>query len=288
MPALYDIHGRTLSHQDGSTKAIHPDDMLAFEESDAGRKFRANNPGRTTLIRRSKKDYRNSLAYDAGKITDRVLGGENMTGLGRLMEYGPWVGGGLGAVGGGLLGLLGSGAAKMLGLNADTSTITALGALGGAGIGSLSGYLRSTATKPNVGDYEAQERINSKNRVMNTIGDIEKSAAMYQDPRNFILEKLQSDMNVDFGAKASLAAKVRNLSYQDADKLAKLVRQAAGIGVGALIAKFVFGTGTFGTALGGLVGLAAYNMYNNYASNNQGPLNIIPGGYPYSYNNLMR
>lgn len=85
-----------------------------------------------------------------------------------------------------------------------------------------------------------------------------KKASMWQDPRNFILEKLQRAGDVNAIDKAILATKVRNMSTYQASDLEKLVRGALGIGVGAIIANF-FGCGNFGTALGAMAGIYGAN-----------------------------
>ncbi len=289
MPAYYDVHGGVLRHQNGYEKDLSPEEALIFSDSDEGREFRKRNPKATVVAMRSNKDYRKSLPFKLGKLTRKVTGGDDITGLGRIMESSPLAGAGIGTVGGAGLGFLGTLASNAL-LDTDISPVwgTLGGTVLGGGLGWLNSYLRRTANEPHISEVKNNPilyRSAYENEDPNG-GAITKKAAMYQDPRNFILEKLQNDYTLDFSAKASLAAKVRTLSIPEAEKLAKLVRQAVGIGIGALVAKFVFGAGTFGTALGGLAGLAAYNVMSSMGYN-PSPLNVIPKSNPYTYKSLL-
>lgn len=293
MPAYYDIHGGVLRHESGSVKDFTDDPVgqLALEDSERGREFRIQNPEIAASYRRSGKDYRKGLWYRLGKFANETAGvtSDDIGGVGRFFEKHPALGVGMGALGGAALGLGGSAVVNSLfseKLGEIDPTTATLGLAGvGGGIGWLINYLRGSALAPHTHEQKYNPDY-EKGTQMNKSGSMKKKAAMYQDPRNFILEKLQSDYTLDYGAKASLAAKVRSLNPDQADKLAKLVRQAVGIGVGALIAKFVFGTGIFGTALGGLAGLGVYNYLSNMGVN-QSPLNIIPRGNPYTYNSII-
>jgi hypothetical protein len=88
-----------------------------------------------------------------------------------------------------------------------------------------------------------------------------KKSSMWQDPRNYILEKLQGAHDISMADKAILASKVRNMNSSEASDLEKLVRSALGIGVGAIIARFL-GAGDFGTVVGGLLGAGAAGAMN--------------------------
>lgn len=283
MPAYYDVHGGVLRHESGFERDLDPKERLAFDQTEKGIQYRKQHADKAIAERRHASDFRRTKQYKIGKLFRNILGEKDeISGLGRLFEKHPIIGTGVGLLAGLGIGGLGGFGAKELGFEVDPMLTTIGGGVLGGGLGWLSSYLRNEAPAP----HEHDKMYNIPPNEMNKSGSITKRAAMYQDPRNFILEKLQSDYTLDFGAKASLAAKVRSLNQFDAEKLAKLVRQAVGIGVGALIAKFVFGAGTFGTALGGLVGLGAYNMFSQN-SNNNNPLNIIPQNNPYTYKSLI-
>lgn len=81
-----------------------------------------------------------------------------------------------------------------------------------------------------------------------------KESAMYQDARNFILEKLQGASDISSVEKATLAAKIRSMSTGEAERLKSTVRAAVGFGIGRLIARFFFGARGAGSFVGGAVG----------------------------------
>lgn len=294
MPAYYDVHGGVLRHESGFSKDLTDDPVgqLVFEDSERGREFRRKRPDLVTKYKRSNKDYRRSLPYRIGQFINEKAGitSDDIGGVGRFFEEHPILGTGIGILGGAALGLGGSAISNNLfaeRIGEIDPTLATLGlAAAGGGLGWLVSYLRNSSLAPHTHEQKYNPNYDAESKTVKEPKQMKKSAAMYQDPRNFILEKLQSDYTLDFGAKASLAAKVRSLNPDEAEKLAKLVRQAVGIGVGALIAKFVFGTGVFGTALGGLAGLGMYNYLSNRGIN-QSPLNIIPRGNPYTYNSII-
>lgn len=140
------------------------------------------------------------------------------------------LGAGIGALGGWLGGKLGLSDAK------DPALLySLLGAAAGGALGSTYGYGAKKKKE------RAEERL------------LEKSSTLYQDPRNFILEKLQGATDVSMAEKAMLAGQVRNMSTFDAKRLAEDIRSAIGVGVGALIAKALGFSGA-GVILGGLLG----------------------------------
>lgn len=120
----------------------------------------------------------------------------------------------------------------------------AIPSLIGAGVGAAAGYV-----------------TNKQNPLRKEGSCIQKVASMYQDPRNFILEKLQRSNDIPLVEKALLASKVRNMDKLEATRLEKMVRASLGIGVGTIIAKH-FGAGTFGTIMGGLLGAIGVGMTN--------------------------
>lgn len=190
------------------------------------------------------KDYKKDLAYTLASDARKALTNpDNPTFFGRLFNTpitATTGGAGIGA----LLGVLGAIGAKNLGLIDEDSDPMWYG-LGGAAIGGGAGYF-SNKYSP------------FKNE---SLPGLFKQSSMWQDPRNFLLEKLQRAQDINAVDKALLAGKIRSMSSYEATNLEKLVRGALGIGVGAIIAKF-FGLGSLGTALSAMAGMFVMNQGN--------------------------
>lgn len=191
--------------------------------------WQAANPTQAALMKYREGDVRETLPYRLGNMGRRFAFDPEPTLYGRIMNQGPIAGGALGAGTGLLAGLLGGWLKQKITGSGSPSNWGAVGALAGGALGALSGHIRKDAST--------------------------KSAAMYRDPRNFILEKLQSATDVSFSEKAKLAAAVHKLDYNTAQRLADAVRAAVGFGVGALISKFIFGASGSGVLFGGLAGV---------------------------------
>lgn len=226
-------------YNDGSEFTFTGDRALALADTPGAAEWRAQNPEKALQNSYSpfdSPDESHPIAHSIGKF----LRGEDRekSFIGRTLDKGllpgTVMGGALGAGGGALAALL---ARLFLG---DTS-VGRWSAVGGA-LGAI------------LGGYTGHARANA----------MSKSAATYMDPRNFILEKLQGATDVSIGEKVKLADAVRNLNRADAEKLASLVRAALGFGVGAIIAKFVFGTtSAAGTLFGGLMGAIGTSILAN-------------------------
>lgn len=210
--------------------------------------WRKDNPNLTRQLKtKGPGGLRKSKWYKSGRnIRNFMLDGEK-TWLGKFLDLGVLPGLLVGGTGGYLLGEGLELAAKHLlpanhFLNKWTPGVPglALGVLGG-GLGGTVGHLRRT-------------NVENQQQVAKHVEDgiMKKKAAMYQDPRNFILEKLQSANDISSAMKASLADQVRRLSPQQAQTLAAAVRAAVGFGIGALIAKFLGTNVAFGGILGAL------------------------------------
>lgn len=99
---------------------------------------------------------------------------------------------------------------------------------------------------------------------------LEKKSAMFVDPRNAILEKLQSANDVTTSDKVKLAAAIRRMDYASANRLATKLRSVLGFGVGAIIAR-ALGMSLGGALFGGIVGLMGSGLLssiNNAQKNN--------------------
>lgn len=184
-------------------------------------------------------DYREKFLYRMGRGIRKKLDDPEPTFIGRILNKGPVAGSLLGAGSGWLLG---TGATKLMKLlNPDFDLpLSTIGLLGGGVTGGLLGYFRNKAIE------ERKEKFGKKASII--------KEAMFRDPRNFILERLQGATDISPFEKAQLAAKVRQMDTQSAERLKRQVRAAMGFGVGALIAKFFFGSGLIGMGVGGLLG----------------------------------
>lgn len=177
-------------------------------------------------------DYRDSYSYQAGHGIRKFLDDPKPTFVGKLLNHGPLTGAATGGIGGFLGG-------KLLNLifNNEQRHIPfdILGLIGGGAYGAIRGRI--------------QESLREKNATANIV-----KSAMFRDPRNFILERLQGANDISPYEKAQLASRVRQMNIMEAERLKEQVRAAAGFGVGAIIARFVFGAGWLGTTVGGLAG----------------------------------
>lgn len=231
----------------GDTFKFTGDRAMAMADTPAAAEWRANNPDKAFKFGYSPYDSpaeQSPVAYSVGKYLrdksqSRVDGFLGRAANGGILS-GAAVGGALGAGGGALASLI---ARLFLGKTSVGKWALAGGALG-ALLGGHNGFVRS--------------RRNPSAMYL------QKSAATYTDPRNFILEKLQSANDIGVGEKVRLAAAVKNMSRSDAEQLANLVRAALGFGVGAIIAKFLFGTSSAaGTLFGGVLGALGTNIIAN-------------------------
>lgn len=229
---------------DGTTFRFTGDRAMAMAGTPGAAKWRSENP--ELALRNAYSPFddpaeTSPIAHTIGQFINKQKSSKGLIGsiVDKGMLPGAMVGGVLGLGGGALAGLL----AKLFLGKASTKNWALAGGALGAVLGGHNGLVRSRMHKPD---------------------HFLKSAATYTDPRNFILEKLQSATDVGIGEKVRLAAAVRNLDRNDAEQLASLVRAALGFGVGAIIAKFIFGTtSAAGTLFGGIVGALGTSMIAN-------------------------
>ena len=145
--------------------------------------------------------------------------------IGNLLNQGAAAG----AVTGGVLGGLGGMAANAL-TGGERPHLAKLVGLLGAGIGAYSGHLRAGNLK------SAGWR-----------------SSPFQTPKDDILQALNNSQ-MDFSEKARLIAAVPQLNAQQAQQLASAIVNVGSAAAGALIAKYMLGSGLIGTLLGGVAG----------------------------------
>ena len=176
-------------------------------------------------------DTRNSFSARTGRWLHNFANDPEPSFIGRIYDSGPIAGSAVTAGAGWAAGKL---ADMLLGEGAVPKSL--IGLLGGGVLGGIVSHIRKKAS--------ADEGM-------------EKESAMFQNPRNFILEKLQGANDLTPIQKAQLANKVRMMDSSSAERLKAIVRAAAGFGVGSLIAKFFFGATGWKAAMGGVVGAVA-------------------------------
>lgn len=216
----------------GTKTTLYGNAALANTSDPYGRslRYRYQMPPEALTDLKLKDDPNDSLGSRIGRKLHSIATSDEPTFIGRMYNKGP-------LVGAALTGLAGYGAGKLAdrflgeGLIPKKTLGLALGGILGTIIG------------------QAREKNASA---------MEKRGATFNNPRNFILEKLQSANDISTLQKAQLAAKVRAMDTASAERLKTMVRAAVGFGVGSIIAKFFFGTGIPGTLIGGMIGAVAH------------------------------
>lgn len=230
-------HYLKVSFPDGSYQEYEGADAKARALDSKGQSaYNVNNPFiRATADNFTKNDYRSNFMYNIGRGLGQATASDQPTAFGRFLNtpYTATVGGA------GIGGLLGALYSHFIG-----GQDPLYGGLAGAAAGGVLGYIS------NQNNPQSKEQL-----------PMVKKSSMWQDPRNYILEKLQGAHDISMADKAILASKVRNMSSSEASDLERLVRSALGIGVGAIIARFL-GAGDFGTVVGGLLGAGAAGAMN--------------------------
>lgn len=251
----YDYKNNTFQilNPDGSADVSYTGEDAHIAGNRLANHFSPNRKVQDILINSRVGDYRaGSMGYKIKRKLQDLAERPSSTLPGRLLNHGPAVGGTAGAAIG-----LGTGALadwildKINGGPRDSAIdLKLVGALAGGGIGATLGHYRKKYNVKNIDEDRVPTQY------------IAKSAAMYNDPRNVILEKLQGATDIGFAEKAKLAAAVRSMDRSQAQQLASMVRAALGFGVGALIARYLFGMKSVrGTMFGGIIGVLGTGLY---------------------------
>lgn len=233
-----------LKFSDGKSETLSDyDDILAnIMGSSSGERFRQSGVLSASRWLHQADDPKRSFPHKLGTGIRSILTSDNP--VHRFLEKGPLY---TGAAGAGLGALVNAGMSLFdkEPVAGNPWILPAVTGLLGAGIGHIS----------------ASAVQNKKERDAFLAGNVEKKAAMYRDPRNFILEKLLAAKDVPLAMKASLAESVRRMDIDAAEELAADVRAAVGFGVGKLIAEY-FATET---AFNGMGDTLAPTILNNLA-----------------------
>lgn len=211
--------------------------------------------------------------YQAATAVKEMASDPNKNPLKHIYGTSPW----LSAAALGATGLVGSKLLNNAYLPEEMHTASTIGLTGLlASLGLLGHYYFGKPNTTPAYNPNAPHKTDTPTG-METVASFRKEAAMYQDARNFILEKLQGASDISSVEKATLASKIRNMSTGEAERLKTMVRAAVGFGVGRLIARFFFGArganSFVGGAIGALTTLVAGAMHNNNVANSmfQGP-----------------
>lgn len=221
--------------------------------------FSPNRKVQDILIQSRPGDARAGLAYKAKRMLQDFAESPRATLPGRILDKGPLAGGSAGAAAGFGIGTVADLVLDKIngGYRDPAISMKWLGALLGGGIGTTLGHYRKKVHSPGYN----QEGSN----YFDLTSALTKQAAMFNDPRNIILEKLQGASDLGFAEKAKLAAAVRSMDVTRARQLADMVKASLGFGVGAIISRYLFGMDSVrGTMFGGIVGILGTGLYNKY------------------------
>lgn len=222
--------------------------------------FSPNRKVQDVLIQSRPGDVRAGLSYKAKRKLQDFAENPRPTLPGRILDRGPLAGGSAGAATGFGIGALADLVLDKIngGPRDPAISMKWLGTLLGGGVGATLGHYRRKINSPGYNSPEGQ----NYHRMTSTLT---KQAAMFHDPRNVILEKLQGASDIGFAEKAKLAAAVRSMDAARAKQLADMVKASLGFGVGAIVARYLFGMNSLrGTMFGGILGVLGTGLYNKY------------------------
>ena len=230
------------------------DKALAWASNPYSERWRRLNPILARENRIEHGDIRGTIPYRIGSWVRGVANSPGSSVFGGLFDNGMKQGGIAGALVGGL-GALGSRFIynKFFGdgrSDPNYLLYTLLGAAGGGALGAGLSHLRGKAMAEGnrVPDlpvspakfYETEGRLDFK-APKETSVDMYKTASIYKNPKNYILEKIQTSKDLTAAGKVKLANAVLELDDAKAEKLSKAVRETLGRNVGAAIVKFLYG-----------------------------------------------
>lgn len=229
------------------------DKALAWASNPYSERWRRVNPILARANRIEKGDVRGSIPYRLGTWVKSTADTPGSSMFGSLFDGGMKQGGIAGALVGGL-GALGTryiynkffGDGKS---DPNYLLYTLLGAAGGGALGAGLGHLRSNAIANGTSQmgegslakfYETNGRYDFK-APNETSVNMYKTASIYKNPKNYIMEKIQTTKDLTPAGKVKLCNAVIQLDDARAEKLSKVVREALGRNTGAAIVRFLYG-----------------------------------------------
>lgn len=241
------------------------DKALAWASNPYAERWRRLNPVLAFNNKLQEGDVRGSIPYRLGTWTKSIADSPDTTFMGGLFDKGMKQGGIAGALMGGI-GALGARFlySKFLGGDTDPNYLlyALLGAAGGGALGAGYSHLRGVAKnnpQPPATPGMDSSYFENAGRLSPPVGkysyDMTKTASIYRDPRNYILEKIQTARDIGAADKVKLANAVRELDPSSAVMLSKLVREKLGSDIGGTVAKYLYGTTSTGSYMGRIVSL---------------------------------
>lgn len=192
-------------------------------------------------------DERGSMFYHLGQgIRDYAQQPHAVTdAIGNVLNAGPLPGGLLGAA-------IGAGVGGLAGIPSRRSKrMATIAALIGGGLGTYAGLARQPEhyAASSVPQVDATKAASS--RMPNP----------FDDPKGQIVDALKDDPSLGVYQKMEMMAQVAQLPDSQAIHLAAAIPMVAGAGIGALVARFLFGAGALGMSLGAGLGAMAGNAF---------------------------
>lgn len=235
------------------------DKALAWASNPYAAKWRRLNPVLARNNRIEPGDVRGGIPYRLGAWVKGLSESPGTSFMGSLFDKGMTHGGVAGAIMGGLGGLGGRFLYNKFFGDGESDPnyllYTLLGAAGGgalgAGLSYSRDYARNNAT-PEISTGSSREAFETSERRTPAIPEqapqtMYKSSSIYKDPRNYILERIQTAKDILPATKVKLANAVLELSEEEAEPLSKVVRECLGTNIEGAITNYLYGGRAIGS-----------------------------------------
>lgn len=229
------------------------DKALAVASNPYARKWQRLNPVLARNNNIGPGDARGNIPYRIGAWVKGLSENPNTSFMGKLFDNGMKQGGIAGAIMGGLGGLGGRLIYHKFFGDGESDPnyllYTLLGAAGGGALGAGLSYSRDYArnnASPEIGIGSSREALETTGRLTPAIpkyapSTMYKSSSIYKDPRNYILEKIQTAKDILPATKVKLANAVSEMSEEEAEPLSKEVRACLGTNIEGAITNYLYG-----------------------------------------------
>lgn len=228
------------------------DKALAWASNPYAEKWRRLNPVLARNNRIEPGDVRGGIPYKLGAWVKGLSDNPSTSFMGQLFDNGMKQGGIAGAIMGGLGGLGGRFIYNKFFSDGESDPhyllYTLLGAAGGGALGAGLSYSRDYARDHASGAltpgssramFETSGRLTPQTPTQ-APQEMYKSSSIYKDPRNYILERIQTARDILPATKVKLANAVLELSEAEAEPLSKLVRECLGTNIEQAITSYLY------------------------------------------------